>query len=161
SKSHPQESVAEFETLAGRATPAAAQLLSVGTCRGPQPTKSRWTLWLLAFAGVGLAVWLGPRLVGLFPARITQATCDRIRLGMTMAEVESLLGRLPAGSWDGYDLLPGSGPPTEDGAYERRVWVGPSGERIQVYFRRGVVSEKRFTPAPLPPDPSSWFETGS
>jgi hypothetical protein len=69
---------------------------------------------LAVLVGVGAFLWLRPN-----PAlRITHENCDRIRAGMTRAEVEAILG--PPGDyttgptspkptspkWDGQDLLP-------------------------------------------------------
>jgi hypothetical protein len=60
---------------------------------------NRWTLWLLAFAVVGFALYAADRFHLLERSfgqvKFTQETCDRIRLGMTRDQVEALLGGPP------------------------------------------------------------------
>src|SRR5436853_4262707 len=71
---------------------------------------SRWNLWLLAFAAVGVGTYAGVRFLPKQTHRFDQAAFDRIQLGMTRAQVESVLGS-PPGDYRPQEDLKGK-PPT-------------------------------------------------
>jgi hypothetical protein len=106
-------------------------------------------------AGSGLVVVvLGLSLFWLWPDdRIHPASCERIHEGMTLAEVEAILGG-PAGVYtrDGKDWSMGMlGNGVSRINDERLVWVGNSGgirvdfdEEGQVHVTQGVPRQQNF-----------------
>jgi hypothetical protein len=99
---------------------------------------------LLALLGLaGLVAWLTPH-----PgAGITQENTERIRPGMSEAEVEAVLG-CPAGNYSGKDvdvlqekgeLAAGWSGNAWDGPVAYRLWVGDE-LAVLVFFRRGRVA---------------------
>jgi hypothetical protein len=120
--------------------------------------KLRWVL-----AGVAVVALLAVAAVVLwpYPNRVTRQNFDRIRLGMSLAEVEAILG--PPGDYrtgdtvviaiDANRLLtdPSSALRTKPGPATaqpevRKVWEGDKGE-IAIYFQAAGVSDKHFRPA--------------
>jgi outer membrane protein assembly factor BamE (lipoprotein component of BamABCDE complex) len=108
-------------------------------------------VWLgigaLAIAGVLIAFgfWWNSKPIG--PANhVTTEACDRIQLGMTERQVESILGK-PADRqyhpWDVFIFLapaPGTSPEWE------KMWIGEKEAVIIVHFdANGKVSNKAFS----------------
>jgi hypothetical protein len=104
----------------------------------------RWLLkrwWFWAGAGFMLvAVCAGYLLIPVGEARISQAACDRIELGMSEAQVRNLLGD-PLGTmwlWDERRNM----------YYDVFDWPDKDGNRILVtFFYPDRVTAKSFTPS--------------
>jgi hypothetical protein len=65
--------------------------------------------------------------------RISQANCDRVQVGGTLAEVRDILGEPSAAG-------------SASLSSETYVWIKEDGSRIHVTFENGVVVEKNYTP---------------
>src|SRR5262249_17757575 len=83
-----------------------------------------------------VAVFTITFLVGLFwlGSKVSPATFERVKIGMTMAEVEKIMGRPP----DGVFICPNF----------THVWTGPRGD-ICVHFNPDLVDWKMFDDAPV------------
>jgi len=94
----------------------------------------RWWFW----AGTGfmlVAVCAGYLLIPVREGRISQAACERIQLGMTIAEVEELLGEKK--------------PLDERFPVKGIDWMDDDGNLIDVEFDGRVVTGKTFFDIPL------------
>ncbi len=99
----------------------------------------------LVMAGVLVAL-LGP-----WPCRVTRANCERIKPGMTRAEVERVLGGPP----EDYRTLPHPefelarfteiAPPV----WPEELWIGDTGDVYVGFMPGGIVAEVRFEKADL------------
>ncbi len=102
--------------------------------------------WKLLAALAGLVVLAGAAAFALWPDRITPENYARIRIGISQAEVEAILG--PPGD---YRTVLTQEPPRPDlkrlghpSGYE--VWVGDTGHFL-VFYSHDVVSHKTLFPA--------------
>jgi hypothetical protein len=94
-----------------------------------------------------VACWLA-----LSPGRISQETCSRINVGMTLAEVETVLGG-PAGAYtfdrqDWSGGLLGIAVPTVKYPYTRKVWVSDEGGIIVDFDKDQQVVAQNWCPGP-------------
>jgi len=109
--------------------------------------RSRW--WLLG----GSAICVVIVLVLLYVhARsllsIDQETCDRVRPGMSLAEVEGILGG-PPGNYTGlFSKKDVSVPLTVAGSTSRQQWTGRRGVVIVFFDEEGRVMTSMYFPSP-------------
>src|SRR5262245_14597104 len=102
---------------------------------------SRWTLWLLAFAGVGFAFYVA---AFLLPAPqsppINWESFERIQTGMSRAEVEKILGNQP-GDYTTGDIENIGLKSNDNGLPSRWAsrWLGDRGLIAVAFDRNGKV----------------------
>jgi hypothetical protein len=94
----------------------------------------RWRIWIVALAVLAL---LGVALIwSLYrPDPISRRNANRIEPGMTVAQVENLLGRKPD------EVM------TVGGSYFGHFWLGPSGSVLVRFDDEGLVVSRMFTPS--------------
>jgi hypothetical protein len=112
-----------------------------------QAVKRSWW-WLLGVSAIGLVVVL----VVLYARdrcllSIDKSTCDRVQLGMSLAEVEVILGG-PPGNYTGLFFKKDvSIPLTVVGGASRKQWTGTRGVLIVFFDEQGrVITSMHFSP---------------
>jgi hypothetical protein len=112
--------------------------------------RKRWPLWVLMVGVIATAIGILWSLSPHTSLSVTRHSFDQIREGMTVAEVERILGRPPGKYTDRHVY------PVMSGVSHRRWWIGDEGI-IEISFTSddksgglGVVWKKEFDP--LPPE---------
>ena len=102
--------------------------------------SKRRLFWFLAFAATG-ALLSGSAFICLTSKRVRtdKLMCDRIRPGMTRAEVESLLG-CPPGHYSKYPVITHAGHSKAYVAWTS--WVSEEGEILVLFDPEGKVARK-------------------
>lgn len=88
--------------------------------------RRRW-LWLTTIIGVVLIIGAGTIWLLVPPDPITVANCDRIKAGMSAAQIEDILGRKPD------EILVVGGIELE------RIWIGRTGSIDVAFDVKGFV----------------------
>src|SRR5437660_1303258 len=101
--------------------------------------RRRWVCITTLIALVLVVVSAGIILLGVPPDEISRANFNRIQPGMSVAEVEGILGRKP----DGINKFHG------DLVVQQHEWMGPRSAIYVIFDNSGPVVDKIYVEFPL------------